>query len=41
MHAAKQRALELRQRACDRLTVFGTRAQVLAWLAAYVVDRRV
>jgi geranylgeranyl pyrophosphate synthase len=39
--AAKKRAHDLRQRACDRLAAFGARAQVLAWLAAYVVERRV
>jgi geranylgeranyl pyrophosphate synthase len=39
--AAKVRARELKQRACDRLAPLGERAQVLAWLASYVVDRRV
>jgi farnesyl diphosphate synthase len=38
---AKARARELQQRACDRLALFAGRAQVLAWLAAYVVERRV
>jgi geranylgeranyl pyrophosphate synthase len=39
--AAKMRALELQRRACDRLGLFGGRAEVLAWLATWVVDRRV
>jgi geranylgeranyl pyrophosphate synthase len=39
--AAKIRARELHRRACDRLAPLGERAQVLAWLASYVVDRRV
>jgi geranylgeranyl pyrophosphate synthase len=39
--AAKRRARELQCRACDRLAPFGGRASVLAWLAAWVVDRRV
>jgi geranylgeranyl pyrophosphate synthase len=39
--AAKIRARELNRRACDRLVPLGERAQVLAWLASYVVDRRV
>jgi farnesyl diphosphate synthase len=39
--AAKVRARELQRRACDRLAPFGGRAKVLAWLAAWVVDRRV
>ncbi|HWX26243.1 MAG TPA: farnesyl diphosphate synthase [Steroidobacteraceae bacterium] len=39
--AAKLRARELQCRACDRLALFGGRAGVLAWLAAWVVDRRV
>jgi farnesyl diphosphate synthase len=38
---AKARARELQQRACDRLALFAGRAQVLAWLASYVVERRV
>jgi geranylgeranyl diphosphate synthase, type II len=41
LEVAKARARELKQRACDRLTPFGGRCQVLAWLASYVVDRRV
>ncbi|MGB6308310.1 MAG: farnesyl diphosphate synthase [Steroidobacteraceae bacterium] len=41
LEAAKIHARELQQRASDRLVQFGERAQVLAWLAAYVVDRRV
>jgi farnesyl diphosphate synthase len=39
--AAKRRARELQCRACDRLALLGGRASVLAWLAAWVVDRRV
>jgi farnesyl diphosphate synthase len=39
--AAKTRARELQQRAGDRLARFGGRADILAWLAGYVVDRRV
>jgi geranylgeranyl pyrophosphate synthase len=39
--AAKTRARELTHRACDRLAPFGGRAEILAWLASYVVDRRV
>jgi farnesyl diphosphate synthase len=39
--AAKIRARELNRRACDRLAPLGERARVLAWLASYVVDRRV
>src|SRR5450631_1260179 len=38
---AKARARELQERACDRLALFAGRAQVLAWLASYVVERRV
>jgi farnesyl diphosphate synthase len=38
---AKERAQALKIRACERLGILGPRAQVLAWLAAYVVDRRV
>jgi farnesyl diphosphate synthase len=41
LEAAKTRARELQSRACDRLALFSGRAQVLAWLASYVVDRRV
>src|SRR6202166_2385060 len=41
LEAAKTRARELQRRACDRLALFSGRAQVLAWLASYVVDRRV
>jgi farnesyl diphosphate synthase len=41
LQEAKDRAQALKNRACDRLTILGQRAQVLAWLAAYVVDRRV
>jgi geranylgeranyl pyrophosphate synthase len=39
--AAKVRARELNRRACDRLAPLGERARVLAWLASYVVERRV
>jgi geranylgeranyl pyrophosphate synthase len=39
--AAKSRARELQCRACDRLAPFGERARILAWLASFVVDRRV
>jgi geranylgeranyl pyrophosphate synthase len=39
--AAKLRARELQRRACDRLAPFGGRANVLAWLASWIVDRRV
>jgi geranylgeranyl pyrophosphate synthase len=41
LEAAKTRARELQQRAGERLALFGGRAQVLTWLASYVVDRRV
>jgi len=41
LDAAKVRARELKQRACGRLAPFGVRADILAWLASYVVDRRV
>jgi farnesyl diphosphate synthase len=41
LKAARIRARELERRACDRLALFSGRAQVLAWLASYVVDRRV
>jgi len=41
LEAAKARAQELKRRACDRLAPFGERANILAWLASYVVDRRV
>ena len=41
LETAKARARELQRRACDRLAPFRGRAQVLAWLAAFVVDRRV
>jgi geranylgeranyl pyrophosphate synthase len=40
LDAAKARARELTQRACDRLTRLGESAQVLAWLATYVTQRR-
>jgi geranylgeranyl pyrophosphate synthase len=41
LEAAKERAQSLKHRACERLGVLGERGQVLAWLASYVVDRRV
>jgi len=41
LEAAKARARELKRRACDRLALFGGRANILAWLASFVVDRRV
>ncbi|MGA2778803.1 MAG: farnesyl diphosphate synthase [Steroidobacteraceae bacterium] len=41
LQGAKQRAQALKNRACERLEVLGPRAQILAWLARYVVDRRV
>ena len=40
LHAAKIRANELSDRARGRLEVFGGRAQILSWLASYVVDRQ-
>ena len=41
LEAAKIRARELQSRACDRLAPLGERARVLAWLASYVIQRRV
>ena len=41
LEAAKVRARDLRARACERLIPLGERAQVLAWLAAYVIERKV
>jgi geranylgeranyl pyrophosphate synthase len=41
LDAAKTRARDLMRRACDRLALFSDRAQILAWLASYVVERRV
>jgi farnesyl diphosphate synthase len=41
LEPAKTRARELKRRACERLRPFGGRADVLVWLASYVVDRRV
>jgi farnesyl diphosphate synthase len=41
LEAAKERAGNLKRRACGHLEILGERARVLAWLAAYVVDRRV
>jgi geranylgeranyl pyrophosphate synthase len=38
--AAKQRASELEARACQRLAPLGESAQVLCWLAGFVVKRR-
>jgi farnesyl diphosphate synthase len=40
LEAAKARARDLQQRACARLALFGRRAAILTWLAAYVVARR-
>jgi farnesyl diphosphate synthase len=40
LEAAKIRARELRQRACERLAPLGEAANVLAWLASYVIERR-
>jgi geranylgeranyl diphosphate synthase, type II len=37
---AKRRALELEARACQRLAPLGEAAQVLGWLASFVVQRR-
>jgi geranylgeranyl diphosphate synthase, type II len=41
LDAAKVRARELKLRACERLAPLGDGAQVLAWLASYVIQRRV
>lgn len=41
LQGAKERAQALKNRACERLIPLGPRAQILAWLARYVVDRRV
>lgn len=41
LETAKVRARELKLRACGRLAIFGGRADILAWLARFVVDRRV
>jgi geranylgeranyl pyrophosphate synthase len=41
LQSAKERAQALKNRACERLIPLGPRAQILAWLARYVVDRRV
>src|ERR1700690_575596 len=41
LEAAKIRARELKLRACERLTPLGEGARVLAWLASYVIQRRV
>ena len=41
LETAKTRARELKRRACDRLALFGGRADIRAWLASFVVDRRV
>ena len=41
LEGARSRARELTHRACERLSVFSGRAQVLVWLATYVIDRRV
>jgi farnesyl diphosphate synthase len=41
LDAAKAHARELRQRACERLAPLGEASTVLAWLASYVIQRRV
>lgn len=41
LQGAKERAQALKNRACERLIPLGPRAQILAWLARYIVDRRV
>jgi geranylgeranyl diphosphate synthase, type II len=41
LDAAKARARDLKRRACERLAPLGDGAQVLAWLASYVIQRRV
>ena len=41
LEAAKSRARELKHRACERLAPLGPGARVLAWLASYVIQRRV
>jgi farnesyl diphosphate synthase len=41
LERAKARAQDLKARACRRLSALGARAEVLIWLASYVVDRRV
>ena len=41
LERAKVRAQDLKARACQRLSALGARAEVLVWLASYVVDRRV
>jgi farnesyl diphosphate synthase len=41
LEPAKARAQDLKHRACRRLGALGDRAEVLVWLASYVVDRRV
>jgi geranylgeranyl pyrophosphate synthase len=41
LEAAKRRARELRERASERLAPLGERANVLDWLASYVIQRRV
>jgi len=41
LERAKARAQDLKARACQRLSALGARAEVLVWLASYVVDRRV
>jgi farnesyl diphosphate synthase len=41
LEAAKVRARELKKRACERLEPLGEASGVLAWLASYVIQRRV
>jgi geranylgeranyl pyrophosphate synthase len=40
LEAAKTRAHDLHVRAVERLSILGERARVLAWLAAYVIERK-
>jgi farnesyl diphosphate synthase len=40
LEAAKTRARDLHSRACERLVALGERAEVLDWLAAYVIERK-
>ena len=41
LEGAKIRAQDLKNRACERIKILGEKGHVLAWLASYVVDRRV
>jgi farnesyl diphosphate synthase len=40
LEAAKTRAHDLHVRACERLEAMGSHAEVLGWLAAYVIERK-